>query len=82
MFNKFRGYPIEQTPLKEGRSFLGSAWHKHLVTDICHGDETEWKHLEATIADMIQSPYRVSNVAHVFQSDQGNGETSFVRFYV
>src|SRR5690606_16610834 len=45
VFNKFRGYPIEETPLKEGRSFLGSAWHKHLVTDICHGDETEWKHL-------------------------------------
>ncbi len=81
LFNKFRGYPIAETQFKdEGPQFLGSAWHRHLVNDICHGDETEWKHLEASIADMIQRPYRVPNVAHVFQSDQGTGKRHFFDF--
>jgi len=81
MFNKFRGYPIEETPLKAGaRQFVGSAWHRHLVNDVCHGDATEWAHLEASIADMIQRPYRVSNVAHVFQSDQGTGKRHLFDF--
>ena len=81
LFNKFRGYPIAETQLRaDGKQFLGSAWHRHLVNDICHGDETEWKHLEASIADMIQRPYRVPNVAHVFQSDQGTGKRHFFDF--
>lgn len=81
MFNKFRGFPIEAVSYKAGgKQFLGSAWHAHLMNDICHGDVNEWKHLEGTIADMIQRPYRVSNVAHVFQGAQGTGKSFMFRF--
>lgn len=81
MFNKFREFPIERFAYKrEAPQFLGSAWHKHLRDDICHGDATEWKHLEGTIADMIQRPYRVSNVAHVFQGRQGTGKSFLYKF--
>lgn len=81
MFNKFRGFPIEEHAYDpEGPQFFGSAWHSHLINTFCHGDMNEWKHLEATIADMIQRPYRISNVAHVFQSGQGTGKRHLHQF--
>jgi hypothetical protein len=81
VFNKFRGFPIESEKYNpEGPKFIGSAWHTHLMNDICHGDIEEWKHLEATMADMIQRPYRVSGVAHVFQGAQGTGKSFLHRF--
>jgi len=54
--------------------------HSHLLNVICHGDQKEYEHLEGTIADMIQRPYRVSNVAHVFHGRQGVGKSLLLQF--
>jgi len=53
----------------------GSQMQNHLLEIICQGDETEFRHLEGTIADMIQRPYEVSGVAHVFYGGQGTGKS-------
>jgi hypothetical protein len=81
-FNLFTGYPIEGRPLKvEGaKPYIGSAIHSHLVNSVCRGDALEYKHLEGTIADIVQRPYRVSRVAHVFYGGQGAGKSLLKAF--
>ena len=79
VFNRFRGFPIEamQYNRKQGSSGQHGTdiWCKIFVMDL-----REWAHLEASIADMIQRPYRVSGVAHVFQSNQGTGKLHLSKF--
>jgi hypothetical protein len=81
LMNLFTGFPIESVRLNEETpKYLGSAIHSHLLKVICHGDQKEYEHLEGTIADMIQQPYRISNVAHIFYGGQGSGKSALLQF--
>lgn len=55
------GFPIETVEYKQRWSKIVSFAQHYLK---------EFEHLEGTIGDMIQRPYRISNVAHVFHGRQ------------
>ena len=75
LFNSFKQFPIEALPLNTECKYGGSRMQNHLREVICQGDEVEFKHLEGTIADIIQRPYEISGVAHVFYGGQGTGKS-------
>ena len=79
--NVFRGFPIETRKFDATKpQYLESRLHYHLRDVICHGDVAEYEHFAGTIADMIQRPYRISNVAHVFHGRQGVGKSFLLQF--
>lgn len=79
--NVFRGFPVETIKYDASKpQYLESRLHHHLRDIICHGDLAEYEHFAGTIADMIQRPYRVSNVAHVFHGRQGVGKSFLLQF--
>jgi hypothetical protein len=80
VYNSFTGFPHEAGVIPQANGFENSLWYSHMRDVICSGHEKELTSQIISIADMIQRPYRVSGVMHIYYGGQGIGKSLFMSF--
>ncbi len=80
VFNLFQGFSLEDAEPCPDIDFTKSRVFAMIRDIMCNGMEDEFKHLNFTIADMIQDPAKVQQISHLFYSFQGSGKSLFAKF--
>lgn len=72
-YNLWRGFICEAIPGSCGK-FL-----EHVKTNICRGNEENYKYLMTWLADAVQNPNRPGGTAVVMRGKQGTGKSFFAK---